>query len=121
MSPKSTLPSGPETHLPPTDAGKKAGPAAIEVNPVAKSPFKPDLQPSTLNYALPEEVPRLPVPLEEPAFYQQWQYSDRISGLPLVEDTGFFVAWNREDANSYWAAIAHIIYGRGEYWQWVKA
>jgi hypothetical protein len=73
MSPKSTLPSGPETHLPLTDAGKKAGPAAIEVNPVAKSPFKPDLQPSTLNYALPEEVrlPRLPVPLEEPAFYQQ--------------------------------------------------
>jgi hypothetical protein len=31
------------------------------------------------------------------------------------------VAWNREDANSCWAAIAYIVYGRGEYWPWVKA
>jgi hypothetical protein len=83
--------------------------------------FRSDPEPQAFYYASPSEIPRLPGPMIEPEFYKQWRYVDRIRGLPLVENTDFLVAHNQDDGNCYWGAIAHLTYGLGRYWPWVKA
>lgn len=123
MPPKSTSPAQPGTRPdPPLQVSDNmAVPAAIGVNLIVMAPFQSGLKRTTVEYNLQEKVPRLPSPLTEPKFYGQWRYLDHIKSLHLAEDIDFFMAWNQETAYSYGTAISQIIYGREEYWPWIKA
>jgi len=89
---------------------------------VQKGPFVADAEPETSKFIWPQQIPRLPDPSGEERFYDQWKYRARVSNLPLAGDVDFLVGWNNgTGGNCYWAAIAQIIYGRPEYWPWIKA